>query len=73
VVKLLRGIYPGRIFEKYGVEESLEPIDVINEIAKARNCIKPGGDTDFTKAATLFLDDFKNGRLGKITIEKPEK
>lgn len=73
VVKLLRGIYPGRIFEKYGVEESLEPIDVIHEIAKARNCIKPGGDTDFTKAATLFLDDFKNGRLGKITIEKPEK
>ena len=73
VVKLLRGIYPGRIFEKYGVEESLEPIDVINEIAKARNCINPGGDTDFTKAATLFLDDFKNGRLGKITIEKPEK
>jgi ribosome biogenesis GTPase A len=73
VVQLLRGIYPGRIFEKYGVEESLEPIDVINEIAKARNCIKPGGDTDFTKAATLFLDDFKNGRLGKITIEKPEK
>ncbi len=73
VVKLLRGIYPGRIFEKYGVEESQEPIDVINEIAKARNCIKPGGDTDFTKAATLFLDDFKNGRLGKITIEKPEK
>lgn len=73
VVKLLRDIYPGRIAEKYGVEENVEAIDVINEIAKARNCIKPGGDTDFTKAATLFLDDFKNGRLGKITIEKPEK
>ena len=72
VVKLLRGIYPGRISEKYGVEEELEPIEVIQEIARARNCVKPGGETDFTKAATLFLDDFKNGRLGKITIERPE-
>ena len=73
VVKLLRGLYPGRIAEKYGVDEDLEEIQVINEIAKARNCVKPGGDVDFTKAATLFLDDFKNGRLGKISIERPER
>ena len=73
VVKLLRNIYPGRIFEKYGVDENLAEIEVINEIAKSRNCVKPGGDIDFTKAATLFLDDFKNGRLGKISIERPER
>ena len=73
VVKLLRGLYPGRISEKYDIDENLEEIQVINEIAKSRNCIKPGGEIDFTKAATLFLDDFKNGRLGKISIERPER
>ena len=73
VVKLLRGLYPGRISEKYDIDENLEEIQVINEIAKSRNCIKPGDEIDFTKAATLFLDDFKNGRLGKISIERPER
>ena len=45
----------------------------MNHIAVNRKCLKAGGDIDFTKAATLFLDDFKNGRLGKISIEKPEE
>jgi ribosome biogenesis GTPase A len=73
VVKLLRELYPGRISEKYEVDESLEPVEVMNHIAVNRKCLKAGGDIDFTKAATLFLDDFKNGRLGKISIEKPEE
>ncbi|MCR5545697.1 MAG: ribosome biogenesis GTPase YlqF [Lachnospiraceae bacterium] len=71
VVKLLRQLYPGRISEKYEVDETKEPVQVMNDIAINRKCVKSGGDVDFTKAATLFLDDFKNGRLGKISIERP--
>ena len=73
VIKLMRDLYPGRISEKYEVDENKEPVEVMNDIALNRKCVKAGGDIDFTKAATLFLDDFKNGRLGKISIERPEE
>ena len=38
-------------------------------VAEKRALLKKGGETDTDKASKLILDDFKNGRLGKITLE----
>ena len=71
VIKLMIDQYPGRLSEKYNVDESAAPAEILSGIAENRNCMKAGGEADYSKAATLFLDDFKNGRLGKISLERP--
>lgn len=45
--------------------------EIMLEIGKNRGCIMSGGRVDEEKTARLILDEFKNGRLGKITIECP--
>ena len=40
------------------------------EIGKKRGCMIKGGKIDEEKTSRLILDEFKNGKLGKVTIEK---
>lgn len=72
----LSGAYRG-VFEKaYRIEEgdinkdSKPFVKILEEIARKRLLLKKGGDVDIDKAALMLLDDFKNGRLGRITIER---
>ena len=37
-----------------------------------RGCLKKGNELDYEKAARLLMDDFRSGKLGRITLEKPE-
>lgn len=46
------------------------PEDIFNRIALKRGCLLPGGVTDRERAAVMILDEFRNGVLGKITLEK---
>ena len=41
-------------------------------VAKERGCLAKGGEADTARAAGLLLDDFRSGRLGRITLEFPE-
>jgi ribosome biogenesis GTPase A len=43
---------------------------VLSEIAKIRGCIGKGGEADTDKAAALLFEDFRNGRLGRISLEE---
>lgn len=72
----LETLYEGNLAEYYGFEFYKKNEDEINfsmkileMIAQRRALIKRGGEADTDKAASLILDDFKNGRLGKITLE----
>lgn len=70
----LRNITPGLLKERYGIEEDgKKPYELLNEIAAARACLTKGGVNDLTKAARLLLDEFRGGKLGRITLEMPEK
>ena len=71
VLPLLIERYPGRFAEKYNLEETADAAELLRQIAASRNCIKAGGAPDEERAAAMFLDDFKNGRLGKISLERP--
>ncbi len=64
--------YPGILEENYKVEETKDSADVLKAVADNRGCRKKGDEPDYEKAAFLLLDDFRNGRLGRVTIEKPE-
>lgn len=70
----LRNITPGLLKERYGIEEDgKKPYELLDEIAAARARLTKGGVNDLTKAARLLLDEFRGGKLGRITLEMPEK
>ena len=50
--------------------ENINIYEVMLEIGKKRGCIISGGNIDEEKTAKILLDEFKNGKLGRITIEK---
>ena len=41
-------------------------------IAENRKCIGKGGELDYSKAAALLIEEFRSGKLGRITLERPE-
>ncbi len=70
-IQVLLERYPGLLAERYEAEETSEGILILNQIAEHRNCRKKGGELDISKAAAMLLEDFRSGRLGRITIETP--
>ena len=54
------------------MSESQDIYACLEEIAKNRHCLVRGSELDMEKAARLLLDDFRNGRIGRITLEFPQ-
>lgn len=73
LLKLLKSRYSGTINERYDADEALGEVELLGEIAKRRGCLMKGGEPDLTKAAAILLEDFRSGKLGKITLELPEQ
>ena len=51
-------------------EENMKIVEIMEIIAKKRGAILSGGRIDYEKVAIIILDEFRNGKIGKITIEK---
>lgn len=78
----LKESYPGILEERYELtDENIIPdeLPVINQdvkylyrVAYSRHCLKKGSEPDFAKAASILIDDFRSGRLGRISIETPQ-
>lgn len=63
--------YPELLKERYEVTDN-DAVKVLCQIAENRNCLKKGNELDYSKAAALVLDEFRTGKIGRITLEKPE-
>lgn len=72
LVKFLTKDRAGLLAEHYGIDEAGEPHEILSRLAAARSCLLKGGEPDLRRAAALLLDDFRSGRLGRITLERPE-
>ncbi|MBR5564708.1 MAG: ribosome biogenesis GTPase YlqF [Roseburia sp.] len=72
LIKILKHYYPGVLAERYSVDEAVEPVQILEGIAENRKCISKGNELDYSKAATLLIDEFRSGKLGKITLEFPK-
>ena len=81
LLKFLDENYSNDLYAKYKISE--QEIDEIKDnpqytlelmylIGKKRGALISGGNIDEEKVAKIILDDFKNGRIGKITLEKAE-
>ncbi len=65
--------YPKAIPDTYQIEPVENEVELLERVAKRRGCLKAGGEHDLDKAANYVIDDFRNGRLGCISLEQPEK
>ncbi len=76
LIGYLRQNYPDLLKERFKLTENLdeyEDFDLVELIGKKRGCIISGGNVDTLRAANLILDDFRAARIGKISLEYPEK
>ncbi|HJD47783.1 MAG TPA: ribosome biogenesis GTPase YlqF [Candidatus Mediterraneibacter norfolkensis] len=73
LIRFLNRAYPGVLDGKYRIEASEDPYETLGMIAESRHCLAKGSGYDTEKAASILLDDFRNGNLGRITLETPEK
>lgn len=72
LIEFLTASYPGILGKTYSVDESEDSVAILTAIAVNRGCLKKGNELDHDKAAFLLLDDFRNARLGKISVENPQ-
>lgn len=86
LIKFLLKNYKKKICQRYGITEeyidntlnkeqpeNFNIYEIMLEIGRKRGCIISGGNIDEEKTARIILDEFKNGKLGKITLESPKK
>jgi ribosome biogenesis GTP-binding protein YlqF len=65
LVRTLGELYPALLSERYGESTSLE------DIAKARSFLVKGGEADTERAANILLAEFRNGKIGRVSLETP--
>lgn len=76
LLDFLQREYPVLLKEKYAPEDAewefpMDNSDLLREIALSRNLLKTGGEPDWQRASRMILDDFRNGKTGRISLETP--
>ena len=71
LLKKLSEFYPQALKERYDLSELSTPIEMLKSIAKNRKCYAKGEELDLLKASNLLVDDFRSGKLGRISLERP--
>ena len=74
LLEVLQADYADRIQERYGFtpDADAEAWETLERIGRARGMLMRGGEIDTTRTANMLLDEYRAGRLGRITLERPE-
>ncbi|MCD8379875.1 MAG: ribosome biogenesis GTPase YlqF [Lachnospiraceae bacterium] len=70
-VRSVQDRYGSLIQDRYGLTEYGQPADILREIALRKHLIKKGEEPDYARASSLLIEDFRSGRLGRMTLEWP--
>lgn len=76
LLDFLQREYPALLKERYAPEDAewefpMDSAKLLGEIALSRNLLKTGGEPDWQRASKMVLDDFRNGKTGRISLETP--
>lgn len=75
LMERLLQLYPDKLSQRYQLEENARKGDLYELFklcAKKRGCILSGGRLDLRRFSILFVDEFRAGRIGRITLEQLE-
>lgn len=71
LIGCLQQLYPQALSRRYDIEETGAPPQVLEHVAQSRGCYGKGQTLDLEKAASIVIEDFRSGRLGRLTLERP--
>lgn len=72
LIQMLREIAPDAISDRYKIKELAEnPIEVLEQICRQRGFFIMKGEVDYDRGIITLFEEFKNGKLGRITLETP--
>lgn len=72
LIERLQQHYPERLLERYKLDSlSDEALENMDNIAKKRGAVVSGGNIDYNRVAVLILDEYRGGKLGSISLERP--
>ena len=74
LLEVMKNNYPERLVERYKIADftDKEAWEVLEMIGKKRGMMIKGGEIDFERASVMLLDEYRGGKLGVISLEKPE-
>lgn len=73
IIAYLKMYYPQSLMDRYNLKElPQDKIAIIEEIGRRRGCIVSGGHIDYDKAAELIIRELRGGKLGRISLERPD-
>ena len=74
LLRFLCAYYPERLCELYRLDSvrDLQPLAVLELIATKRGMIMRGGEINYERVSVMIMDEYRGGRLGRITLEMPE-
>ncbi len=72
LIERLQQHYPERLLERYKLDSlSDEALENMDNIARKRGAVVSGGNIDYNRIAVLILDEYRGGKLGSISLERP--
>ncbi len=70
LIKKLNLFYPNAINSRYNIEGDEDPVQVMYQVAEVRGCKLKGNQPDLDKTCGIIVDDFRSGKLGRITLDR---
>ena len=72
LLEIMQTEYPDRLRERYKISgfEGAQPWEILEMIGKKRGMLLRGGEIDYERAAAMLLDEYRAGKLGRLTLEK---
>lgn len=71
----LTKIYPVELCTRFKLEpdyiKNVEPLELLETVGKKRGCIISKGQIDYSRISAIVLDEFRGGKIGRVTLEKP--
>lgn len=73
LIDVLREGYPDRLAERYKLDDisDLQSWEILEAIGRKRGMLISGGEVNTERASVMLLDEYRGGKLGKITMEFP--
>lgn len=70
LIDILKDLYPGVLKDRYDVNEDADRVAILEDIGRARGTLLRGGEIDYSRAGQILLQDFRSGKLGRISLER---
>ena len=70
LIGAIKELYPKALQERYAADPVGKPIEILEAVAESRKCYSKGEQLDLVKASGLLIDDFRSGKMGRMTLER---